>query len=143
MRLALYVSAAILFAPFASWAQSPQSASGLRTSLATPRSVRPTSADLCRKPMAAAAFDGAKQDITNVTNDPAKLTLAKRVGTGNCLSTTQVMELMDLFDFEDTRLDFSKFAYDHVVDAGNYGRVASKLRLSGSVEELDRYLQTR
>lgn len=97
----------------------------------------------CRQPMAMAAFGTAKKTVEEQNFDYARLATAKQVGSSNCFSTRQVMELMDLFKFEDARLDFAKFAYDHVTDPGNYHLVTTKLRFSGSVETLNSYLQTR
>lgn len=139
--LLLFLSFPLL--PFAAKAQSTKAVPVQSRHMVKTRTAHAPAADLCRKSMVPSAFLTAKENIDGQPNDPARLSMAKQMAGTNCLSTAQVMEVMELFKFEDTRLDFAKFAYDHVIDTGNYHQVATKFRFSGSVEELNNYLQTR
>lgn len=97
----------------------------------------------CGSPMSAADFAEAKASIGSKGFDETKLTLAKQIAGSNCLSTAQVVAVMGLFGFEDSKLDFAKFAYDHVADRGNYYKVNDAFSFSGSVDELNDYIQGR
>jgi hypothetical protein len=139
----LLVALTLLLLPVALFGQAGRSQPGRqRTTVRQHQAKRPM-VNPCRKTMEPKAFNLALQNVHEQPNDPAKLVSAKHVGGSNCLTTGQVMDLVDQFHFEDSRLDFAKFAYDHVIDTRDYRRVAEKFRYSGSVQELDRYLQTR
>lgn len=97
----------------------------------------------CGAPMAAADFEDASASISSKGFDETKLTLAKQIAGSNCLSTTQVKAVMELFGFEDSKLDFAKFAYDHVSDRNNYYKVNDAFGFSGSVDALNSYIQGR
>lgn len=139
----LLLALSLLLLPVALLAQAGKPQPGRQRAVAKQHQAKQPVPERCRKAMDPKAFHVALQDIRGQANDPAKLISAKRMGGGNCLTTGQVMELVDEFRFEDSRLDFAKFAYDHVIDQRDYRRVAEKFRYSGSVQELDRYLQTR
>lgn len=100
-------------------------------------------ADGCGTPMFATDFASAKASIESKGFEDTKLTLAKQIAGSNCLSTEQVKTVMGLFGFEDTRLDFAKFAYDHVSDRKNYYKVNDAFGFSSSVDELNEYIQSR
>ena len=69
--------------------------------------------------------------------------MAKQITGNNCLSTDQVKSVMELFGFEASKLEFAKFAYDHVSDRKNYFKVNDAFGFSSSVDELDEYIQGR
>ena len=50
---------------------------------------------------------------------------------------------MKLFSFEDSRLDFAKFAYGHTYDLGNYYQINSAFTFSSSVDELNDFIATQ
>jgi hypothetical protein len=56
---------------------------------------------------------------------------------------SQVKQVMLLFTFEETRLDFARFAYDHTYDIGNYFMVNDAFTFETSIEELNAYIQSR
>lgn len=97
----------------------------------------------CGTAMAAADFEDASESISSKGFDETKLTLAKQIAGSNCLSTAQVKAVMELFGFEDSKLDFAKFAYDHVSDRNNYYKVNDAFGFSGSVDALNSYIQGR
>jgi hypothetical protein len=61
----------------------------------------------------------------------------------NCLLTDQVQEVMALFNFEDDRLEYAKFAHDHTYDQGNYYKIHDSFEFSSSIDELDQYLEKK
>jgi hypothetical protein len=103
----------------------------------------PAVAGGCRQAMSAIDFEDAKESVESKGFDETKLTTAKQIAGSNCLSTSQVKSIMGLFGFEDSKLDFAKFAYDHVMDRNNYYKVNDAFGFSSSVDELNSYIQSR
>ncbi|MEA3446713.1 MAG: DUF4476 domain-containing protein [Bacteroidota bacterium] len=95
----------------------------------------------CPYPMSPSAFQSAKNSIRLKSFEDSKMTLAKQITRTNCLSVVQVKEIMMLFDFEDNRLDFAKFAYKYTCDIGNYFMVNDAFTFESTIEELDEYIQ--
>ncbi|MCC6839418.1 MAG: DUF4476 domain-containing protein [Flavobacteriales bacterium] len=107
------------------------------------KAVDPVQAGGCGHAMAASDFQEAKTKISSKGSDDTKLMLAKQIAGSNCLSTSQVKAVMNLFSFEDSKLDFAKYAYDHASDRNNYYHVNEAFGSTGSVEELNSYIQGR
>lgn len=99
--------------------------------------------DNCPEPMRNSDFSKAKGSISSKSFEDSKLSIAKQITRGNCLSSNQVKEIMELFSFEETRLDFAKFAYDYTYDKGNYFQVNDAFQFEMTIEELDEYLNKR
>jgi hypothetical protein len=94
----------------------------------------------CPWPMSAGDFQSAKSSISSKSFDDTKLTIAKQVTGANCLFCSQVKEIMLLFSFEATRLDFAKFAYTYVYDQGNYFKLNDAFTFESSIDELNSYI---
>jgi len=94
----------------------------------------------CPYPMAEQDFQQAKRSIESKSFSDSKLTMAKQVISSNCLLTSQVYELMNLFTFEDDKLEVAKYAYRYTLDVGNYFRVNDAFTFESSIEELDEYI---
>ena len=59
---------------------------------------------------------------------------------GNCVSTDQVMAICKLFTYEQTKLDFAKFAFSKTTDPGNYFKVGTVFTYDASKTELNDYI---
>jgi hypothetical protein len=113
-----------------------------------PANNQPTNATIggngnCTRSMDAASFGKAKQSISSKGFDDTRLSTAKQVAKANCLSTDQIQEIMAIFGFEDSRLDFAKFAYDYCFDQNNYFNVSQGFTFDSSTEELNEYIETK
>jgi hypothetical protein len=97
----------------------------------------------CDWPMSAGEFDDAKKSIESKGFEESKMTLAKQIAGGHCMTTDQVKGMMGLFGFEDSKLDFAKFAYGHTFDLGNYYKVNDTFGFESSIDELNKYIQSR
>ncbi len=93
--------------------------------------------------MSDSQFEQAKKTISNQTFEDNKITVAKQISASNCLTTSQVKELLPLFTFEDSKLDFAKHAYDRTHDIGNYWMLNDSFTFSSSVDDLNRFIQSR
>jgi hypothetical protein len=95
----------------------------------------------CPMPMSPNDFSGVKGSISSKSFEDSKLQIAKQVCGSNCLLSSQVREIMQLFSFEDSRLDFAKFAYGHTYDLGNYYKVNDAFQFESSIDELNRFIK--
>jgi len=100
-----------------------------------------TSANRCASAMPASNFASAKKAVESKGFDETRLQVAKQVISANCMSVSQVVEVMEIFGFEQTKLDFAKYAYDFTSDPQNYFMVNDVFGFSSSVDALDKYLQ--
>ncbi|MBK8500339.1 MAG: DUF4476 domain-containing protein [Flavobacteriales bacterium] len=97
----------------------------------------------CAMPMTSTEFNDAKASISSKSFEDSKMTLAKQVARDRCFSADQVKGIMGLFGFEDSKLEFAKFAYDHTHDLGNYYKVNDAFGFESSIDELNEYIQSR
>ena len=94
-------------------------------------------------PMSESAFGSALNSINSKGFDDSKLTIAKQIIGTNCVSSDQVRRIMLTFEFEETMLDFAKFAYGRTVDIGNYYKVNDAFKFESSIDDLNSYIQGR
>ncbi len=94
----------------------------------------------CQGPMNASAFTDAKNSISSKSFEDSKMTLAKQIIKNNCMSSKQLKELLELFSFEDSKLEIAKFAYTYVFDRNNFYLVNDAFSFESSVEELNEYI---
>lgn len=97
----------------------------------------------CAMPMGGSEFTEAKKGVEAQGFEDTRLTMAKQIGRDRCFSSDQVRSMMGAFSFEDTRLEFAKFAYDRTHDLGNYYKVNEAFSFSSSVDELNEYVGSR
>jgi hypothetical protein len=95
----------------------------------------------CPKPMEEPNFYASREMISNAPFDGPKLSQAKSLADKNCLTTSQIIDVIYLFSGESSRLNFAKYAYKHCWDPGNYDNVKEVLRTS-SQGDLERYIES-
>jgi hypothetical protein len=99
-----------------------------------------TSASGCNGyPMAPGDFQSAKSTIEQASFEESKLSTAKEIASSNCLYAGQVAEICRLFGFENTKLDFAKYAYRRCIDPQNYFKVNNVFDFDASKTELSKY----
>jgi hypothetical protein len=94
----------------------------------------------CPYPMTPQDFSGIKASIMSKSFETTKFDIAKQVLGQRCMTSAQVVEIMNCFDFESTRLDFAKFAYGRTFDLGNYYMVNDAFTFETSIDDLNRYI---
>lgn len=97
----------------------------------------------CHRPMSDREFQSVKTSISTKSFEDDKLIIAKQVTGSNCLLCSQIKEIMKLFSFEDTRLEYAKFAYRFAFDQGNYYQLNDAFQFSSSISDLDEYIHGR
>jgi hypothetical protein len=70
-----------------------------------------------------------------------KIKSATHVVKNNSLTTNQVKQIMQLFSFENNKLEVAKQAYANTVDKRNYSSVNDLFSFSSSREELARFIR--
>lgn len=94
----------------------------------------------CPVPMSQSDYNSAQNSIKSKSFEDSRLTIAKQIINSNCLTSAQVRGLLDLFTFEDTKLDFAKYAYTRTYDLNNYYKVNDAFEFESSIDELDAYI---
>jgi len=96
----------------------------------------------CNMAMNNANFEEAKRTVAANGFDETRLSTAKQIASSNCLNTNQIAALIKIFGFEESKLDFAKYAYDFCVDRNNYFKIANSFSFESSKTELNNYLQS-
>ncbi|MFM7024123.1 MAG: DUF4476 domain-containing protein [Flavobacteriales bacterium] len=121
-----------------------QSATSTTLPSSTSTDLAVTSSDLgsgCGIAMDDVDFNDAKSSISSKPFEDSKMTVAKQITENNCLSTSQVKQIMGLFTYEETKLEFAKFAYSHTVDKNKYYKINDAFTYSTSIDELQEYIK--
>jgi hypothetical protein len=95
----------------------------------------------CSNPMEAPDFYASREMISNAPFDGPKLTQAKSLSDKNCLTTSQIIDVIYIFSGESSRLNFAKYAYNHCWDPDNYNDVKEVLNSSGQ-SALQKYIDS-
>jgi len=70
-----------------------------------------------------------------------KLEMAKTFFGNQQLTSTQVLGIVKIFSFENSKLNFAKYAYSHTIDKSNYFKVYDAFSFSGSKKEMSEYIK--
>jgi len=93
--------------------------------------------------MPAANFNMSLSIIEKESFENSKLSTAKQVATKNPLCVVQIMQICRLFSFEQSKLDFAKYAYRFCVDPNNYFLVNEIFTFSATKNELNNFIEGR
>ncbi|MDI9258321.1 DUF4476 domain-containing protein [Flavobacterium sedimenticola] len=96
-----------------------------------------------RPSMTAANFNSALATIKKQSFEDTRLKTAKQVINVNCLNVNQIIQIANLFNFEDNKLDFAKYAYDYCIEPKNYFKLNGIFTFSSNVDNLSDYIQSR
>lgn len=105
--------------------------------------VEPVIPGGCVAPMNDGDFKSIENAVKAETFEDNKLTVVKQAISGNCVTSHQVRRLMDLFSYEDSKLQLTKYSYDYTFDKNNYYKVNSGFGYSASVDELNNYIKAK
>jgi hypothetical protein len=97
----------------------------------------------CSAPMIESDFIDFKKSIESIKFEDAKMNAAKN-GIGiQCFLVSQIRELMQLFSFEETKLELAKYAYPFAYDIGNYSKLNDVFTFETSIEEINAFIQSK
>lgn len=95
--------------------------------------------------MDAYRIDRLVNTLDNISFDNTKLQVAKQAlsGSNSYIMAADVRRIMDSFDFESSKLDFAKYAFQYTYDRENYFMVSNGFNFDSSVNDLTGYIASR
>jgi hypothetical protein len=94
----------------------------------------------CIYPMNAGDFSAAKSSISSKSFEDSKVTIAKQVIDANCLSVSQIKNMMELMTFEENKLTIAKYAYTKSTDPNNYYLLNDAFTFESTIDDLNAYI---
>ena len=95
----------------------------------------------CEPPVSDKRFRSMLATIEKQDFASTKKRIAKQIISSNCILTDNLVQIIDLFDFESDKLTMAKFAYDYTYDIENYYKINNVFDFESSIEALDKYIQ--
>jgi hypothetical protein len=89
------------------------------------------------------AIRNAKRMMDDQRFEADMLRIAKNAARDLPLKSIDVLDMLNMFTFESTKLEFSKFAYTRTVDPENYSIVFDAFKYTGSIKNLEDYMYER
>ncbi|WMX12699.1 DUF4476 domain-containing protein [Aureispira sp. CCB-E] len=96
----------------------------------------------CTKQLSLEDVEVLKTKVSQAHLDKNRVLTAKILINDWCLTSNQVRDVLALFTMDKYRLEFAKFAYGHVTDRINYGRVKDAFSFDATKQLLDNYINT-
>jgi hypothetical protein len=90
-------------------------------------------------PMDIHSFAALKQSIARASFESTRLDIARQVIAKQYITAVQLRELLQLFTFESSKVEFAKFAYPQVIDRQNIFTIYDAFTFNSSISELSRY----
>ena len=98
-------------------------------------------------PMPESTVQSIKSSVEDESFSDDRMNVAKQAVKNRCITVSQVREIMSVFDFEDKKLEFAKYAYSRTYDVDNYYMINKDFDFSSTKEDLnngfERYLTSR
>lgn len=94
-------------------------------------------------PISKPEFDERLNAIRKTSFDDKRLSKAKQVFDDEYLTTNQVIEVVKVFSFDDSKLDFAKWAYKSTLDKKNYYKVEDQLSFTSSKTNLANFVKSQ
>ncbi len=95
------------------------------------------------QPMGSTDFNSAKNSISSKTFEDSKITTAKQIIKANCLRADQIKQIMEVMDYEDSRLEIAKFAYQYCFDPNNYYKINDAFEYELTIDDLNEYIEAQ
>lgn len=87
-------------------------------------------------------FASIKESISKESFNNTRLTITKQIlASKKCFSAVQIKEIVSLFDFEASKLEIAKYAYDYCIDKDNYYVINDAFSFSSSKTDLNEYIK--
>ena len=97
----------------------------------------------CYSPMHGTDFSRALEAVNNNSFENSKLEAAKAFTSHNCLSVAQIRQVMDSFNFEDSKYAYATHAYNHCYNPSNYYELNDAFTFSMTKDKFNKFLQGR
>lgn len=103
----------------------------------------PTSSRGCTLPMSSSDFENGKSSITKQSFAESQIKTAKQMTKANCLTVKQIRSIMDVFSFEEYKLEYAKYAYEYCTEKKNYYQLTEAFTFSSSSDSLNEFLESQ
>jgi hypothetical protein len=97
----------------------------------------------CNLAMASTDFNAAIATLKKMSFEETTLKTAKQISKKNCLNVPQIIAVIKIFSFEESKLDFAIAAYDNCVDTNNYFKINEHFTFSSSSDSLNEFLNSK
>jgi uncharacterized short protein YbdD (DUF466 family) len=97
--------------------------------------------DCMRNAMSDEDFSNYMNAVRNKTGDQTKMTIAEQGLFRRQIRCNQVLQIMKLFSFESSRLDFAKFAFDSLCDPQNVYILNDGFTFSSTISDFQEFLK--
>lgn len=97
----------------------------------------------CNFAMPSADFNAAVATLKKISFEETTLKTAKQISKKNCMSVQQIISIIKLFSFEESKLDFAIAAYDNCIDTNNYFKINEHFTFSSSSDSLNEFLNSK
>jgi hypothetical protein len=97
----------------------------------------------CSVPMAPGAYDKMKKSVEEKPFSDTKMSTAKIATKNSCLSSAQIKGICQLFNMDDDKLAYAKYAYDYCVDKSNYYTVSEIFSFSSTTDSFNKFLESK
>jgi len=95
------------------------------------------------RPINESSFFNLTTSLRRENFENNRLALAQQSVSQNYFTVDQVRQLMQLFAFENNKLELAKFSFDQTVDKNNYTLLCDELSFNRSKQELKEYIHGR
>jgi hypothetical protein len=85
-------------------------------------------------------FEMQITEISRVKFEDQKLSAAQELVNNNCLKVNQIEEILDLFTFDNSRLEIAKLAYSNTYDQLNFEKLYDLFSFESSKVELKEFV---
>lgn len=93
----------------------------------------------CRNLMTAYEVDRLIQTMRSRNFESTKLSIARDAISSGSILAEDLKRILQQFDFETTRVELAKYAYDYVCDKEHFYYIYDLFKFDSSVRELERY----
>lgn len=94
----------------------------------------------CPHPISQQEVSNIIKTIEGQTFSDSKMRTAKRALNNKCITVNDIGKIMNLFTFEDSKIEFAKHAFDYTHDVDNYYLLFNNFTFESSIEELENYI---
>lgn len=99
--------------------------------------------DYCRNILTREDVDRLADAMKSRSFESTKLTIAREAVRNVSIVAEDLKFILEQFDYESTRVEFAKFAYDYVCDQEHFYYVYDAFEFDSSVRELEEYASRR
>lgn len=97
----------------------------------------------CTLPMSSSEFEKGKSSVAKQSFTESQMKTAKQMTRANCLSIKQIRAIMDIFSFEESKLEYAKFAYEYCTEKKNYYQLSDAFTFSSNADSLNDFLESQ